>query len=127
MNLKKIGAILTIGGMVISGSYATLSYADNEIGHGSQIITEQVTRKITSGNYDGGYWIRGKSDSNKVVSKYKHYTASKWRASTTNGTGSYHDGGWKTPDKNDNRSLSVSEKLTWTSSGVNKANYDYQK
>ena len=25
MNLKKIGAILTIGGMVISGSYATLS------------------------------------------------------------------------------------------------------
>ena len=93
MNLKKIGAILTIGGMVISGSYATLSYADNEIGHGSEIITEQVTRKITSGNYDGGYWIRGKSDSNKVVSKYKHYTASKWRASTTNGTGSYHDGG----------------------------------
>ena len=92
MNLKKIGAILTIGGMVISGSYATLSYADNEIGHGSEIITEQVTRKITSGNYDGGYWIRGKSDSNKVVSKYKHYTASKWRASTTNGTGSYHDG-----------------------------------
>ena len=132
MNLKKIGAILTIGGMVISGSYATLSYADNvaydnEIGHGSEIITEQVTRKITSGNYDGGYWIRGKSDSNKVVSKYKHYTASKWRASTTNGTGSYHDGGCKTPDKNDNRSLSVSEKLTWTSSGVNKANYDYQK
>lgn len=46
MNLKKIG------GMVISGSYATLSYADNEIGHGSEIITEQVTRKITSGNYD---------------------------------------------------------------------------
>ena len=127
MNLKKIGAILTIGGMVISGSYATLSYADNEIGHGSEIITEQVTRKITSGNYDWGYWIRGKSDSNKVVSKYKHYTASKWRASTTNGTGSYHDGGWKTPDKNDNRSLSVSEKLTWTSIGVNKANYDYQK
>ena len=127
MNLKKIGAILTIGGMVISWSYATLSYADNEIGHGSEIITEQVTRKITSGNYDGGYWIRGKSDSNKVGSKYKHDTASKWRASTTNGTGSYHDGGWKTPDKNDNRSLSVSEKLTWTSSGVNKANYDYQK
>lgn len=72
-----------------------------------------------------GYWIRGEktySDGDYVYSSFKAREGVRdWgRASVTNGVGVYDDGGWKpagTP--------SVARAI-WTSSGTNKANYDFK-
>ena len=72
-----------------------------------------------------GYWIRGRKtygDGDYVYSSFKAREGVRdfGKASVTNGVGIYDDGGWKpagTP--------SVARAI-WTSSGTNKANYDYK-
>ena len=87
-------------------------------GKGSEVVANPMLRAgTTSSTMDGGYWTRGQSGT-KVYSQYKHYTT-EGRASTTNGEGEYHDGGWKAVNVN-----STSNVLTWTSKGKNYANFD---
>lgn len=80
--------------------------------------TNNISSFATSGEMDGGYWIRGKSGSN-VLSNYKHYTKQGF-ASVTNGEGKYKDGGWKP------KNVQSVATLPWTSKGTNKANYDFK-
>jgi len=85
-------------------------------------VHDRITRGVTSGDMDGGYWIRGDKDINgvkNVYSSYKHYTK-QGAASVTNGEGDYVDGGFKPAD------VMSTANVKWTSSGTNKANYRYK-
>ena len=86
---------------------------------GSEIVTGTTKTGMTSGPMDGGYWIRGKRDG-KVVSEYKHYTG-QGHASTVNGAGYYHSGGWQPTDV-----FSKSNVLDWTFWGTNKVYYNFR-
>ena len=111
--MKKLIALILVS--LLSMSTNIFASVD---GKGSEVVENQRFKAgTTSSTMDGGYWTRGQSGS-KVFSQYKHYTKL-GRASTTNGEGQYHDGGWKEVNIN-----STSNLLTWTSKGINYANYD---
>src|SRR6478735_1754253 len=126
--LKKstVGAALT--SIIVAGGFLSASAEDTP--NQSELITEdfgiaesyvsddpnEISTLATSGNMDGGYWIRGKRNGD-VISEYKHYKK-EGRASVTNGRGYHDDGGWKAKEKWSRASKD------WTFRGINKAYYD---
>ncbi|MGM7635342.1 lactococcin 972 family bacteriocin [Bacillus sp. Hm123] len=90
---------------------------DNNIKSNKDVVAKSTfTRKVTTGPYAGGYWIRGK-DGSLLVSKFKHYKK-QGRASVVNGKGRYDSGKWK-PKNQFSRAKQI-----WTLTGTNKAYYD---
>lgn len=108
-----------IMGMVVSGCTVFFDHA-SEV---SQSKSETALNKgITSGNVEGGYWIRGDKIINKekkVYSEYKHYKK-EGHASVVNGTGNHKSGGWK------KAGVYSKAYLKWTSKGTNETYYDYR-
>jgi len=118
-NMLKKGLIsLAAVGCIAATVHASEVLEDKNGGYEVIGDGEFSIMSVTSGAMDGGYWIRGKKDGN-VYSSYKHYTK-EGHASVVNGKGDYKSGGWKPKD------VFSTAQLTWTSSGTNKAYYNYR-
>lgn len=127
---KGIAGVIATG--VLAIPMASSAFAAEQSSEKSEVVYENdqlrasnthdtgimLTAGITSGEKEGGYWIRGKKGSN-VYSNYKHYTK-QGHASVTTGEGDYKSGGWKS------KNVESVAQLPWTSKGTNKANYDYK-
>ncbi|MGL4953539.1 MAG: lactococcin 972 family bacteriocin [Culicoidibacterales bacterium] len=81
-------------------------------------FAETTPYTVTSGNVDGGYWIRGKRE-NSVISEYKHYSK-QGKASVVNGMGYTSEGDWKSANIYSKASQS------WSFLGTNKSYYDWR-
>lgn len=118
IKLKKgIVSLLAVGALLGPTASTVFAAEANNAHGGSEVISSKAQAGLTSGNKDGGYWIRGKSGS-MLVSKYKHYTK-EGRASVVNGEGDYNTGNWEAPGSYSYASTD------WTSAGTNKAYYDH--
>lgn len=119
INLKKGMVSLLAVGVLLAPTASSVFAAEANNAHGGyEVISAKTQAGITSGNKDGGYWIRGKSG-NEVVSKYKHYKE-EGHASVVNGEGDTDSGNWEAPG-----SYSYAH-ADWTSAGTNKAYYDHK-
>lgn len=119
IKLKKgIVSLLAVGALLVPTASSVFAAEANNAHGGSEVISAKTQAGLTSGNKAGGYWIRGKSGS-MLVSKYKHYT-NEGHASVVNGEGDDDYGDWKDPGE---YSYASTE---WTSTGTNKAYYDYR-
>lgn len=95
----------------------------NESNGGFEIVYDtdgmvSARAALESGPKNGGYWIRGKKDSN-VYSSYKHYEKMGY-ASVVNGEGDAVEDVYKPANEYS------TAKVKWTLKGTNKAYYDFK-
>lgn len=114
-NIKKGMVKFLAVGTIFTSLVATTAFATTNEGY--EVINGQARAGLTSGDKDGGYWIRGKSGT-LLKSEYKHYKES-GHASVVNGEGDYDEGEWEEAN------VFSKSKAGWTSSGTNKAYYDH--